>query len=83
MNEATKVVKGIVIKEPEEADIPCVYEIEDEGNMYLVISDGPQAIKDYLFIRNGQEVQVEGVGLKGNRIQSRHSRIKIDKEKLV
>ena len=50
------------------------YRINVGGREYEIVSSGRQAIKDYLFIRKGQRVEIEGE-TEGERIRLIRCRI--------
>lgn len=49
----------------------------EEPSEYTVVSQGIKAVKDYLFIRPGQTVSVEGQ-MEGTKIYSDKSRIELN-----
>jgi len=51
---------GVVINVPEIINNKAIYEISIDGKRFTAESVGNQAIKDYLFIRKGQNVEIEG-----------------------
>ncbi|HJC25227.1 MAG TPA: hypothetical protein H9761_16255 [Candidatus Eisenbergiella merdavium] len=50
------------------------YKVDVGGREYEVVSKGRQAIKDYLFIRKGQRLEIEG--------EEENSRIRLEKCKI-
>lgn len=51
---------GKVVCEPEMADNEVVYEVDVGGECLMAESSGRQAVKDYLFVRKGQNIEIEG-----------------------
>lgn len=51
---------GIVTNMPEIINNKTFYEVNIDGQGLTVKSDGMQAVKDYLFIKQGQNVVIEG-----------------------
>lgn len=58
------------------------YKIRAEGRDYRIISSDKQALKDFLFVRKGQLIEVEGsVNIKennGREIVSEKSKIRLN-----
>lgn len=52
--------EGIVTKPPLICDNKVIYEINVDGGEFMVGSIGVQAVKDYLFVRKGQSIEIEG-----------------------
>lgn len=67
---------GIVTNMPEIINNKAIYEISIDGEDYIVESDGTQAVKDYLFIRRGQNVVIEG-DISDKHIEVQKARIDI------
>lgn len=38
----------------------CIFSVEGKEGLYLILSTERQAVKDYIFIEKGQEVQITG-----------------------
>ena len=51
---------GTIIEMPKTLDNNDVYEVKIDGENIIARSAGKQAVKDYLFIRKGQSVEIEG-----------------------
>lgn len=58
MKESIKLV-GIVTEGVSQSENQSKYKINSEGDEYLVLSTGRQAIKDNIFIRKGQQMEIE------------------------
>lgn len=56
----TEVIRGIVQKNPIELENCCMFALEQEGDLYLVVSTERQAGKDNIFVEKGQEMIVRG-----------------------
>lgn len=52
-------VEGYVITGVERKEALCRYKLIHDDREYEVISSGTQAIKDELFVRKGQHVEIE------------------------
>lgn len=73
-------MRGKVIKEPEIFEDKATYELSYCGKQISAESSGRQAVKDFLFIRRGQDVEIEGDPSK-NHIKV--SKAKIDISNLI
>lgn len=62
-----KKICGYVVIEPIKTLDGMVWAIRSENVLYWIISEEKQAIKDYLFIRDGQKVGIIGYELKKNK----------------
>lgn len=56
------------------------YHISADGTEYEVVTRGRQAIKDYLFVRKHQQVEIEGI-LEAKRIFIEKAKIRLKNEK--
>lgn len=56
----TEVIRGIVQKNPIALENCCLFALEQEGSLYLVVSTERQAGKDNIFVERGQEMVVQG-----------------------
>ena len=74
------VIKGVVMQEVLEGENPSAYKIKSGEQEYSVISEGNQAIRDWIFIRKGQSVVVKGEEKK-DKVFSKKSKIILEKEK--
>ena len=55
---------GIVTEDVVQNEDQCKYKINADGEEYLVLSTGIQAAKDNIFIRKGQQMEIECRGQK-------------------
>ncbi|MGN1179567.1 MAG: hypothetical protein ACI4SD_00025 [Suilimivivens sp.] len=69
-------LRGKVVEEVSLNEQTGSYVIRTEDRNVKVISEGEQALIDYLLIRKNQEIEIDGME-KGNRVYSRKSRIDI------
>lgn len=53
-------MEGEVISEVEVNSYDSRFRLRNQNQTYTVIASGMQAMKDYLFVRKGQRVEVEG-----------------------
>ena len=53
-------VKGIVQENPVTLERCCLFALEDDGGIYLVVSTDRQASKDSIFVAKGQEMHIKG-----------------------
>lgn len=60
MEQNHKKICGIVTEEVTQNEEKSLYKICADGQDYEIVSTGRQALKDYLFIRKGQKMEVEG-----------------------
>ena len=74
------VIKGIVMQEAEEGKNQGLYKIQSGEKEYCVYTEGKQAIRDWIFIRKGQQVIVEGEERK-DKVLSQKSKIMLEKER--
>ena len=58
-NETFMKMQGIVTEEVTQDENKSHYTISSDGKEYAVISTGRQAIKDQLFVRKGQCMEIE------------------------
>ena len=72
-------IKGIVTNEAIINQGKAKYSVNMSDNQYVIESSGRQAIKDYIFIREGQLVEVEGT-FKDKCIVSKKTRIELGKD---
>lgn len=52
--------EGIVTQSPLICNSKAIYEVNIDGEDFIAESVGAQAVKDYLFIRRGQNVEIDG-----------------------
>ena len=71
-------IAGEVMDEMVEEENSSRYHISADGTEYEVIVKGRQAIKDYLFVRKHQQVEIYGT-LKAKKIFSEKTRIQLQK----
>lgn len=71
-------IAGEVMDEMIEGKNSSRYHILVDGTEYEVIVKGRQAIKDYLFVRKHQQVEIEGT-LEAKKIFSEKARIQLQK----
>ena len=72
-------IKGIVTNEAIINQGTAKYSVNMSDNQYVIESSGRQAVKDYIFIREGQLVEVEGT-FKDKCIVSKKTRIELGKD---
>lgn len=72
------VIKGIVMQEVEDIESQGTYKIKAGEKEYSVYAEGKQAVQDWIFIRKGQYVVVEGEE-KMNKVLSKKSKIILEK----
>lgn len=53
-------MEGEVISEVEVNSYDSRFKLRNQNQTYTVITSGMQAMKDYLFVRKGQRMEVEG-----------------------
>ena len=74
-------IEGKVTKEPQVMEQWCEFEIESEQGLYKIISYDVQAAKDYIFIKRGQHLHIEGLNVINennlNLLLSKSSRIEL------
>lgn len=51
-------IKGIIEKPASINGNQVEYQVDSGGRIYVIISKDKQAVKDYLFLRKGQSVEV-------------------------
>lgn len=71
-------IKGIVTNDATINQDTAMYSVSMSDNQYVIESSGRQAVKDYIFIREGQLVEVEGT-FKDKCIMSQKTRIELEK----
>ena len=71
-------IKGIVTNDATINQDTAMYSVSMSDNQYVIESSGRQAVKDYIFIREGQLVEVEGT-FKDKCIVSQKTRIELEK----
>lgn len=52
--------EGVVTQTPLICGNNAVYEVNIGGKEFLAESGGTQAVKDYLFVRKGHSIEIEG-----------------------
>lgn len=55
-------IKGIVDRNPVILEECCIFPVRRADGAYLVVSCDRQAVKDHIFVREGQEISVRGTG---------------------
>lgn len=82
MNSETTKIQGIVSAEMKQENEHSVYRIRAADQEYEIISSGLQAVKDNLFIRKGQYMEIEVAPAPDRMHQNRRiplkSRIKLN-----
>lgn len=68
--------EGIVTRTPIICDDKAVYGVKFDGKEFLAESVGTQAVKDYLFVRKGQCIDIEG-NIISNHIEVQDAKINI------
>ena len=69
-------MKGTVTDEAIYEKDKAAYKVMSDDIKYDVVSSGKQAMKDLIFIRKGQEIEIQG-NLEGEMIQAEKSKISI------
>lgn len=52
--------EGIVTQTPLICNNKAIYEVNIDGEDFTAESAGTQAVKDYLFVRKGHSIEIEG-----------------------
>lgn len=73
-------ITGEVIDESVKEDSGTKYHVLADETEYEVVAKGRQAIKDYLFVRKHQQVEIEGI-LEAKRIFLEKAKIRLREEK--
>lgn len=68
--------EGIVTKTPLICKNRVVYEVKIGDEDFMAESVGTQAVKDYLFVRKGQNIDIEG-DIISNQIEVQNAKIDI------
>ena len=55
-----KKIRGTVRQNPQVLDNCCMFTVRQGDDMYLVISTERQAAKDHIFVKQGEEICIEG-----------------------
>lgn len=55
-----KEIEGKVISSPRIFEKCCGFIIEESGKKYLILSENEQAVKDNIFVKEGQEINIRG-----------------------
>jgi len=71
-------IKGIVIQEPIAFGNQCNFVVQTMKCQYQVFSENIQAVKDNVFIKNGQQVIIKGV-----EILNEHSKVIFSKSSKI
>lgn len=74
-------ITGKVVDELVKENDQTKFHIAADGAEYEVVSRGRQAIKDYLFVRKHQQVEVEGI-LEAKRIFLKKAKICLQQRKM-
>lgn len=82
-NSTTVTIEGIIVEGISWNGEECHFKVDSDGEEYEIISNGKQATLDFLFVQEGQCIEIEGrkseTGKKN--VFSEKSRIKLkDKE---
>lgn len=56
-------LRGIVDQNPVMLEECCIFPVRRADGAYLVVSCDRQAVKDHIFVREGQEISVRGAGV--------------------
>ncbi len=82
LNTSTE-VSGTVQGTPMILENCCIFSVEGEEGVYLVLSTDRQAVKDYVFVKEGQSIQIAGNSLKQDNIKgiivTERAKIEIEK----
>lgn len=62
-------IDGIVKKNPVVFQECCMFAVERDDGVYLIISTGRQASKDNIFVTKGQEISITGTVLEDENIK--------------
>lgn len=76
-------IEGIIVEGIAWEGEECHYKVESGGEEYEIISSGKQATLDFLFVQEGQSIEIEGrqSETEKNNVFSEKARIKLkDKE---
>ncbi len=60
MQEKLIKIQGVVTKEAVQKERQSVYKIRAGDKEYEIVSANSQAVKDFLFVRKGQYMEIEG-----------------------
>lgn len=78
-----KEISGIVRQNPIMLKECCVFSVEQEAALYLVVSTGRQAAKDNIFVQQGQRIHIGGSILTDKDVKGvivvEQAKIKLDK----
>lgn len=78
-----KEIRGLVKRDPIVLTDCCLYAVENNGGMYLVVSTEQQAGKDYVFVRGGQEIRILGSVMEDEKFKgillTEEAQIKLEK----
>ena len=58
-----KKIRGIVLQNPIALEKCCLFAVEQNENIYLILSTDTQATKDNIFVEQGQEICISGNGI--------------------
>lgn len=74
---------GVVTEEVIRSETKSMYRIRAGDTEYDIVSAGKQGIKDYLFVRKGQKMEVDGCEMSKeyrNELLAQHTKIYIDSQ---
>lgn len=55
-----KEITGLVKRNPIMLDQWGIYVVEQDRDVYLIVSSDRQAVKDYIFVEAGQKIRIRG-----------------------
>ena len=64
-----KEVKGMVKRNPVYLEQGCIFVVEQDNGYYLVLSTDRQAVKDNIFVEQGQEIRIKGSYLETSELK--------------
>lgn len=56
-------ISGIVRQNPVILEECCIFSVEQKDGLYLIISKDKQAVKDHIFVQQGQKIHIRGSSL--------------------
>lgn len=82
-----KEISGMIRNNPISFENGCLFFIEQQKKLFLVLSAEEQAVKDAVFLRTGQEMKIQGLclnalGLEGIIIAKKSRITRLEKSSL-
>lgn len=56
-------ISGIVRQNPIILEECCIFSVEQKDGIYLIVSTDRQAVKDHIFVQQGQKIHIRGSSL--------------------